>query len=229
MVGGEDDGPALLREVAHHGPEAPPALHVHGDGRLVQEDELGIAHDGQGEPHPLGLAPGQALGRAIGEVGEPGPRQGAGHRRRAAVEPRGHGHQLAHLHAVGEPAAAADLEHGPHPARSHGRAGVGAEDRDVTLLGPLEPEEDRDGGGLPGSVGAEKGHGLAPGHLEVEMVEGQDRPVAVDHAGEAQRRPAQAETRTCRAAAGIHDLNVIGAPAPSIECLVASETATLGA
>jgi len=57
MVGGKDDGAALGAELAHHLPEGAPAVDVHGDRRLVQEHELGVAGDRQGEADPLGLTP----------------------------------------------------------------------------------------------------------------------------------------------------------------------------
>ena len=82
---------------------------------------------------------------------------------------------------------------------------------------------------LPGAVRSEQGEGFSPGDLEVEMVERHYRPVAVDHAREPQCGAVRSAVGTCRAAARFHDLNVIGAPAPSIECSVTSETATLGA
>ena len=71
VMGREDDCAPLPGKTAHHGPERPPTLNVHGDRRLVQEDEVGITGDGECEANPLGLPTREPLGLAIGKVAEP--------------------------------------------------------------------------------------------------------------------------------------------------------------
>jgi hypothetical protein len=170
-MGGKDDGAPLAGEIAHHRPEGAPTLDVHGGRRLVQKDEVGIPCHCQGEAHPLGLPAGEPLCLAIDEAREPGAGQCAPDGCRVAVETSGHRHELADLDAVGEPAASAHLEHGTDLARCHGGAGVGAEDRDVALLGALQAEENGDRRRLAGAVRTEKSDRLAPRDIEVEMVQ----------------------------------------------------------
>ena len=51
-------------EVGHHGPDGQAALGVDAGGRLVEEDHLGTADEGQGEREPLLLAAGEMAPRA---------------------------------------------------------------------------------------------------------------------------------------------------------------------
>ena len=67
MVRGEEHCAALVPEVPHHSPEALAGLHVHGGGRLVEEHDLGVASDRDGEADPLGLAAREAIGPAAQE------------------------------------------------------------------------------------------------------------------------------------------------------------------
>jgi hypothetical protein len=87
VMGGEDDGPSLLAELAHHSPERPTAVDIHGHGRLVQEDQFRIPGDGQGEADPLGFAPGQVVGAASEERSDAGALDGRLERSGTAVEP----------------------------------------------------------------------------------------------------------------------------------------------
>ena len=45
VMRGEKHRAALVPEVSHHPPEALAGLHVHRGGRLVEEDDLGVAGD----------------------------------------------------------------------------------------------------------------------------------------------------------------------------------------
>ncbi len=58
--------------------------------------------------------------------------------------------------------------------------GVGAEEFGAALVGAEHPEEDADGGGLPGAVRAEEAVCLPLGHFEVEAVEGGHVAEALD-------------------------------------------------
>ena len=62
MVGGEEHCATLVPECTHHAPESLAGLHVHCGGRLVEEYDLGIACDRDGEADPLGLAAREAVG-----------------------------------------------------------------------------------------------------------------------------------------------------------------------
>ena len=59
VVGGEDDGAAGFGELAHRLPERAPRLHIHRGGRLVEEEQVGVGDDGDGEAGALQLAAGE--------------------------------------------------------------------------------------------------------------------------------------------------------------------------
>ncbi len=56
IVSRQEDADPLALEVPYHIPHGPPRLRVQTGGRLVQEDEVGLVHEGEGEPHLLLLA-----------------------------------------------------------------------------------------------------------------------------------------------------------------------------
>jgi hypothetical protein len=64
-VGGEHHGLAARSERAHRDPERAPAFDVHRDGRLVEDQELGIADHGDREAGALCLATGKLLGALL--------------------------------------------------------------------------------------------------------------------------------------------------------------------
>jgi len=53
-------------------------LHVHPDGRLVEEERFGVTADGEGEVEALALAPGQGPGPRARLGLEPGQRDRRG-------------------------------------------------------------------------------------------------------------------------------------------------------
>lgn len=65
----------------------------------------------------------------------------------------------------------------------HGLAlGVEAEHLGPAAARADQPEEEPDGGGLPGAVRSEEAQDLTFGHLEVEVLQGVDRAVALGQA-----------------------------------------------
>jgi hypothetical protein len=84
-------------------------------------------------------------------------------------------------------------------------------------LRSLEAEKERDSRRLPCPIGTQEREGLTPGYLEVDVVQGDYRAVAVHHAGEAQRRATVSVTVARRITTKIHLLIVIGAPGPFLE------------
>ena len=56
VVGGEENGLSLSGQGANLLPEGAAGLDVHADGGLVEEDEVGVAADGEGEEEALLLA-----------------------------------------------------------------------------------------------------------------------------------------------------------------------------
>jgi hypothetical protein len=104
VMGGEDDGPALLAELAHHSPKRPTPVDVHGYRWLVQEDQFRIPGDGQGESDPLGFASRKVVSAASEERSDAGPfyrgLEGGG----PAIQPPHEGERLAHSDSGGKPA-----------------------------------------------------------------------------------------------------------------------------
>ena len=72
---------------SHHPPEALAGLHVHGRGRLVEEHDLGIARDRDGEADPLGLAARESVGPLAEERTDVCALDDLVLRRRPGVEP----------------------------------------------------------------------------------------------------------------------------------------------
>ena len=69
VMGGEDHRLAAGGERPHGRPEAVATLDIEGHGRLVENQQVWVRHQGDGEADPLGLAAGQLVGSAPGDVG----------------------------------------------------------------------------------------------------------------------------------------------------------------
>ena len=87
MVCGEKYRAALVPKVSHHPPEALAGFHVHGRGRLVEEYDLGVARDRDGEADTLGLAARKAIGPPAEERPDVRTLDDLVMRRRPAVKP----------------------------------------------------------------------------------------------------------------------------------------------
>jgi len=68
VVGGEDHRAPFALDPPHHVPQAAPGLGVQPGGGLVQEHQLRIVHQGQGQGQPLLLAAGQGGVVGVGLV-----------------------------------------------------------------------------------------------------------------------------------------------------------------
>ena len=53
VVGGEDDGAAVVSGLVHLGPEVTPSIDVETHRRLIQNQEIRIGQHRQGEAQPL--------------------------------------------------------------------------------------------------------------------------------------------------------------------------------
>jgi hypothetical protein len=71
----QQDGPARGGQLADRAPEVTAGFDVHADRRLVEEEEIGVAADGQREQHPLPLAAGQLAEAPVLHVLQPGERE----------------------------------------------------------------------------------------------------------------------------------------------------------
>ena len=101
MVGGEEHCAALVPEVSHHPPEALAGLHVHGGGRLVEEHDLRVARDRDGEADPLGLAARETVGPPAEERTDVRTLDDLVMRRRSAVKPPDQAESLVDANAGG--------------------------------------------------------------------------------------------------------------------------------
>ena len=84
VVGRQQDGPAAVAQITDHVPELAPRLRVQASGRLVEEEQLGVADQGDGDGQPLLLAAGKLLDQSIGLGLQRNPRDGLVGRQAAA-------------------------------------------------------------------------------------------------------------------------------------------------
>ena len=75
VVGGEDDGRAEGAQVLDDRPAPSARLGIEPRGRLVEEDELGVAGERQGEVEPASLPAGELTNDGVALGGELDDRQ----------------------------------------------------------------------------------------------------------------------------------------------------------
>jgi hypothetical protein len=93
--------PAAARcELAHGRPERATALYIHRHRRLVEDQQLRVAHECDCETHALGLSAREAFGAAVGDLVEPDQVDHVLDRQRVGVERGHHRDQLAHGHVA---------------------------------------------------------------------------------------------------------------------------------
>ena len=186
VVGGEQDRAAAGAEALDQLPELAAGLRVEPGGRLVEKEELGVAHQRAGEREPLPLAAREladARSRLLAELYQVDDLRGIG---AARIEAPEQADRLRHRELLGElgllerdPEQLTELAvvGAPAPAQDHDLAGV--------RLG--EALADLDGGGLAGAVGPEEAEALARTDLEVEAVDGDDVTVGFAELAEEER------------------------------------------
>ncbi len=171
VVGGEEDGLAAGGERAYLSPHPAARFDVEADGRLVEEDEVGVTGEREGEEGALLLT--------AGELAE--------HARLDAFEASG-ANQVSVRHGVGVVAAKdidvladaehlgslANLQHDTSAEPRRGVTRIGAEDADRAAGGRAEPHQEFDGGGFAGSVWAQESDDLAAMQGEREIVQCED-------------------------------------------------------
>ena len=153
------------RHAADDVPRVPTPDGIEVLGELVEEHELGAAHEGEGDEQPLSFAAGQRGEGTTQEVGEL-PLRGQlveGLRRR--VQRGEQVERLAGAHPVGERGV---LELAPDPTSEPVTGGrrVQAEDRHGAGAGASQTLQDLHGRRLPGAVGAQEAEELAAAHHE---------------------------------------------------------------
>jgi len=204
VVGGEQDGGVLqVGQAVHQVVEVPPRPWVEPGGRLVEEQQLGPAHQADGDVQAAALPPGQGGEPLAGLLGEP-------HRLEQRVDVAGSrplgrgvggvvaaevGQEVAHPPApVVAPGLQDHADPGPPPLVAPGR--VDAEHADLAGRAHPEPLQDLDGGGLAGAVRPEQRDHLAAADVEVDPGEHVPRPVAHAQATDVDHRIGHSSTTT---------------------------------
>ena len=188
VVGDEDAGglqPALqLADLVAH---LHAQLGVEVGERLVEEEGLGLAHDGPAHGDPLALAAGELAGLAVEQLREPENARRIGHAlldhglgRAQVLEPIGH--VLPHGHVRVERVVLED----------HGDVALGGlqvvdpplADMDVAGGRRLQPGDDPQQGGLAAARRPEDDEKLAVGDLDRDLLQDLDAAEALDDVGD---------------------------------------------
>src|ERR687887_250887 len=196
VVGGEQDRLAEVPQALDQLPGAPAGRRVEAGGRLVQEDQVGVADDAEGEVQAALLAAGERL-----------------YPRPALVAETDQVDHLADVAGAGVVAAeqadglldgqlaveAGRLQHDADALAEVPLAAlrVVAEHLDLAAAALAVALQDLDGGRLAGAVRAEEGEALALGDLEVDAAHGFQLAVALAEAG----RPEPEQVRAAALAA----------------------------
>jgi hypothetical protein len=167
VVGGEEDGLAQVAQAADHVPGLPPGRGVEAGGRLIQEEQLGIADQGQGHVEAPLLPTRERRGAGVGLLAQPDQV----HR---LVDVPGGGvvagvllHRLARRQLGDQTGLLEDEAHAvpPCPVRP---LRVDAEHAHLPRVARPVALEDLDGGGLAGAIRAQEGEDLARADLEID-------------------------------------------------------------
>ena len=178
VVSGEDDCLPAGRDRAHRRPEFTPTLDVEGRRRLIEQKEVGVGHEGDGEANSLALPAGQSVGTAIGEGRCAAELQRLTHGQRARVDRGDHGDQFADAQVLDQRAG---LQHAADEACGDRRCRRAAEERDPACVGPGESQHHVDRRRLAGPVRTEEREELALGDLETHVVDRRQRSVPFGH------------------------------------------------
>jgi hypothetical protein len=185
-VGGQEDRRAQRAQRANQLPGGPACRRVEAGRRLVEEDEVGVADEGDPEVEATLLAAGQGLHTGVALLSEPdevddlvhvaGPLVVAGEE---AVH-LAHGQERAQLGLLQDDAD-------PFPQRARGRARVVPEDDGVAAVPVPVPLEDLDRGRLPGTVRPEEAEDLSLCHREAHTAERCDGSIRLREVGDDDR------------------------------------------
>jgi hypothetical protein len=187
VMGGEKDCLAELPEPGNDLPGGAAGGRVETSGRLVQEDELWVADEGQGEIEPTPLATGEPGAERACLLGETDQGDGLVDIPRRAIEPGVQGQTLPDGQAGLGLRILQDHAH-PVPPRTARRGRVVPQDRNLSLAALPEPFEDLNRRGLPCAVRAEEGEDLSPSHLEIDARDRLVTAVALNQAAHADHR-----------------------------------------
>ena len=175
VVGGEQDGFAARSEGADLGPHTPARFDVEADGGLVEEDEVRIAGESEGEEDALLLAAGELAEHARLDAFEAGSANQVGIGHGIGVVAAKDIDVLANPEHLGGPA---DLQHDAGTEARGGVARVGVEDADGAAGRRAQPHEELDGGRFAGSIWAQESDDLSAMQGKRDVVQ-RDHAVAV--------------------------------------------------
>jgi len=181
VVGGEHDAAPGRRAVPQDGPEGATHLDVEAGGRLVDEEDVGVAAQGDPEQHPALLTAGELAEEAVLEPGEARGLDDRGHRQRRRVVAAELGEELPHPERLRDPRG---LQHHAGAGAGGGVARVAPEEPGGAGGRGREPGEHAEGRGLTGAVRAEDGEEFAGADLEVDGVGGGDAAVPLGRAAQ---------------------------------------------
>jgi hypothetical protein len=171
-VAGDEHGPALVGQPADQAAQPVDALRVEAVGRLVQDQDVGVAQQGGGQAEALAHPEREAPDPPAGGRGQPRLLQDLVDPRRGQPGRGGQDPQVVASRAARmEPAL---LQHGPDPPGRVGQLPVGpAVDGGRARGRGDQAEQHPQGGGLAGPVGAEEAGHRPRVDLEVEAVDRQ--------------------------------------------------------
>lgn len=176
VVRGEQDGTALLGLLAHGGPEGLAGGDIHAGGRLVEDDQVVGPGGGEREPYALLLAAGELVDHPVGDRRDACSGQDVGDRVRARVQMADEPDDLLDRDVLHQATA---LQHGADPAPGDRLLRGRAEEPDRAGVRGAQAEEQIEGGGLSGAVGAEERHGLAGVQVEESPSTARTSPYAL--------------------------------------------------
>ena len=181
VVGGQQDRAPARAKARDQIPELPPRLRIQARGRLVEEQQLGLADQRAGQRQPLALAAGELTDPGLGLLPELDQVDHLAGRRAAPIEAPeetdglGDGELLRELGLLErdpEQGAERAIVAAPPPTQDDHLAGVGGR----------QAFADLDRGGLARAVGAEQAEALAGADLEVETGHGDDLSIGLAEA-----------------------------------------------
>src|SRR5215472_2322691 len=186
-MGGEEDRLAELPEPGDDVPGGAAGGRVETSGRLVQEDELWVADQGEREVEPAPLAARQPGADRVRLAGETDQGDGLVDIPRRAVEPGIHGQALPHGQAGLGLRLLQDHAH-PVPPGAARRGWVVPQETNLSRDALAEAFEDLHRRGLARAVRAEEGEDLSPPHLQIDARDSLVAAVALHQAAHADHR-----------------------------------------
>ena len=178
VVGGEQDGAAAAGLGAHRLPEGDPGADVHAGGGLVHHEEVGVRQQSKGQAQALALASraaahfaGEELSKTclVDDVVEPGSVRDA-----VAVPGSHRGHDPQGLPDGEVVQKTAVLEDDTNATCLDRMVGGGSQKLDRPGVGPGQPQDHVEGGGLARAIGTQEGDHLSGPDGQVEVVDGDE-------------------------------------------------------